>query len=189
MHSPKHFEHTNKVKSLNPEASLRQRKVEQTLARVVQVAWQMFETEGYDQVSMEAIGNAADLAKATLYKYFPCKEAILEQHFKAEMRARKEEVQKQLFTLKSYQEKIAYLFQLEANYLQDKQRYLAPLLRYRMQKWRMQSQRKILRSKENRERRILDTHPIKLACWGCSFSSCRKRNTKRRFLKPSMQKR
>lgn len=37
----------------------------------------LFDAEGYNAVTMERIAAAADVAKGTLYKYFPAKEAIV----------------------------------------------------------------------------------------------------------------
>jgi AcrR family transcriptional regulator len=117
----------------NPEQSRRQRKIDQTLARVTEVAWALFEAKGYDNVTMEAIGNAADIAKGTLYKYFPSKECILDHYFRSEIQERRDDVQTQLRSLQGFRARLEYLFQLEADYLQDKRVYLAPLLKYRAQ--------------------------------------------------------
>lgn len=117
----------------NPEQTRRQRKIDQTLARVTEVAWAMFEAQGYDNVTMEAIGNAADIAKGTLYKYFPSKECILDHHFGSEMQQRREEIESQLRSLHGFRERLEYIFKIEADYLQEKHTYLAPLLKHRAQ--------------------------------------------------------
>ncbi len=115
------------------EPDRRQRKVNQTLSRVTEIAWAMFESTGYENVTMESISAQADIAKATLYKYFPTKESILDQHFKAEMRERRDDIQNTLLQLQGLRARLTYLFEVEAEYLRDKYVYLAPLLKHRTQ--------------------------------------------------------
>ena len=119
-------------KTIN-EPDRRQRKVNQTLSRVTEIAWAMFESTGYENVTMESISAQAVIAKATLYKYFPTKESILDQHFKAEMRERRDDIQNTLLQLQGLRARLTYLFEVEADYLQDKYVYLAPLLKHRAQ--------------------------------------------------------
>lgn len=124
---------TRPIPAHEPSEDRRQRKLEQSLERITAVAWALFEEHGYENVTMETISLQADIAKATLYKYFPVKEALLEHRFKSEMQSRKELIVTQLMQLDSLRERLAYLFHIEAEYLDDKRSYLAPLLRYRMQ--------------------------------------------------------
>ena len=65
----------------------RERKRQQTMNHLADTAWEMFETKGYDNVTMEAIAEAADVAKGTLYKHFPVKEALLRHRFHRELAA------------------------------------------------------------------------------------------------------
>lgn len=55
----------------------RERKKEETRRRIVEIAFQLFERDGFEATTMERIADAADVAKATLYSYFPVKEAIV----------------------------------------------------------------------------------------------------------------
>ncbi len=66
-------------------SGLRQRKRLQTLDRIAAVAHALFERHGYAAVTMEQIAAEADVAKATLYKYFPVKEAVLAHWIHAEL--------------------------------------------------------------------------------------------------------
>lgn len=67
----------------------RERKAQQAHDHIAATAWAMFEAQGFDNVTMEAVAAAADVAKGTLYKYFPTKEALmrpgLQAHFAAQM--------------------------------------------------------------------------------------------------------
>lgn len=59
------------------QSSRRERKKDDMRRRIVDVAMHLFEKQGYDKTFMEQIGEEADIAKATLYHYFPSKEAIV----------------------------------------------------------------------------------------------------------------
>ena len=70
---------------MSEQPGRRERKRQQTLDHLADTAWMLFEAQGYDQVTMEAIAEAADVAKGTLYKYFPVKEALLRHRFHREL--------------------------------------------------------------------------------------------------------
>ncbi|HEY0722136.1 MAG TPA: helix-turn-helix domain-containing protein [Gammaproteobacteria bacterium] len=55
----------------------RERKKEEMRRHLLEVAMPLFEQEGFEAVTMERIAAEADVAKATLYSYFPVKEAML----------------------------------------------------------------------------------------------------------------
>lgn len=54
-----------------------ERKKEETISRIVSVAVDLFNRHGLNTVTMEQIAEEADIAKGTLYNYFPSKEAII----------------------------------------------------------------------------------------------------------------
>lgn len=68
------------------EPGRRERKRLQQLDHLADTAWALFEAEGYEAVTMERIAAEADVAKATLYKHFPMKEALLRHRFHRELR-------------------------------------------------------------------------------------------------------
>jgi AcrR family transcriptional regulator len=49
--------------------------------RIIDVALSMLETSSFDQLQMRDISQAADLALATVYRYFPSKELLLARVF------------------------------------------------------------------------------------------------------------
>ncbi|MDO8862157.1 TetR/AcrR family transcriptional regulator [Haliea sp. E1-2-M8] len=56
----------------------RERKKRETRERILQVALREFTRQGYDAVTVEALAEAADISKPTLFNYFPSKMAILQ---------------------------------------------------------------------------------------------------------------
>ena len=75
------------VKLIPPKTTRRQRKQDQTADHLSATAYRLFETHGYDAVSMEQVADVADVAKATLYKYFPVKEALIAHRFRMDIAA------------------------------------------------------------------------------------------------------
>lgn len=55
----------------------RERKKTEVRERIIDNAVELMTARGFDSVTMEAIAEAADVSKGTLYNYFPAKEAIL----------------------------------------------------------------------------------------------------------------
>ena len=60
---------------------LREKKEEKTRKRIVDEALLLFEHKGYEAVTMDAIAEAAEVSRATLYRYFPSKDLVLLDHF------------------------------------------------------------------------------------------------------------
>ena len=56
---------------------LRETKAEKTRKRILSDALQLFGRDGYEQTTMEAIAEAAEISPQTLYRYFPSKDLIL----------------------------------------------------------------------------------------------------------------
>lgn len=54
-----------------------ERKKEETKGKIIAVALRLFRENGIDATTMEQIAAEADIAKGTLYNYFPVKEAII----------------------------------------------------------------------------------------------------------------
>jgi len=61
-------------------SSRMERKKNRTRKKIVQAALPLFQEYGFDATTMEEIAEQADVAKGTLYNYFPAKEAILSDY-------------------------------------------------------------------------------------------------------------
>lgn len=56
---------------------LREVKAERTRRHIVDVAYGLFLSQGYDPTTMEQIAEAAEVGSSTLYRYFPSKDLLL----------------------------------------------------------------------------------------------------------------
>jgi len=65
-----------------------ERKKEDTANRIIDTAIALFDQYGLDAVTMEQIARVADVAKGTLYNYFPSKEAIIAAYMQRTFRQR-----------------------------------------------------------------------------------------------------
>jgi len=63
----------------------RERKKAAMHSNIVDVAMALFKKLGFHDTSMEHIAEQCDVAKATLYKYFPVKEAIIAAYWQQEI--------------------------------------------------------------------------------------------------------
>jgi AcrR family transcriptional regulator len=68
-----------------------ERKKERTKQKILSTAMGLFRKQGFDGTTMEQIADQADIAKGTLYNYFPVKEAILNEFIKGTFRERNSE--------------------------------------------------------------------------------------------------
>ena len=56
---------------------LRQLKIARTRAQIVEVAVDLFLTQGYEATTMEQVAELAEVGSSTLYRYFPSKELLV----------------------------------------------------------------------------------------------------------------
>ncbi|MDD4587498.1 MAG: TetR/AcrR family transcriptional regulator [Heliobacteriaceae bacterium] len=65
-----------------PGESRIERKKRKTRQKIVKVAMDLFHRQGFNNTTMEQIAAVADIARKTLYNYFPEKEAIVDDYVK-----------------------------------------------------------------------------------------------------------
>ncbi len=56
---------------------LRERNKQRIVQRIIDAAFELFQTIGYHQTTMDAIAEKAEVSRATLFNYFPAKREIL----------------------------------------------------------------------------------------------------------------
>jgi len=74
-----------------PGGSRIERKKIATRQKIHEAAVALFKKQGFELTTMEQIAEAADIAKGTLYNYFPVKEAILSDYVQQSFSDRQDE--------------------------------------------------------------------------------------------------
>lgn len=117
---------------MNQPTGRRERKLQQTAEKLVKTAWALFEERGFEHVTMEAIAEKADVAKGTLYKHFPVKEALLQQAFHTELQQEKPQLMEQLEQIPAGTPRMRAFFKISADWSEQRRHYLPYYLRFRM---------------------------------------------------------
>jgi AcrR family transcriptional regulator len=110
----------------------RERKRQQTIDRLAETAWLLFEKRGFEQVTMETIAAEADVAKGTLYKHFPTKEALLQQQFHNQLQAQQADILARLKLISGTRNQLRALFSFIADWAERRRHYLPHYLHFRM---------------------------------------------------------
>lgn len=110
----------------------RARKQQQQEARLADTAWQLFEAEGFEAVTMARIAEAADVSKVTLYRHFPVKEALLSHVFHRELRETWPAIQPELARMAPGKARLGRFLQLQAAWCESRRAFLLPYVRFRL---------------------------------------------------------
>ena len=108
----------------------RERKLRSTIDHIGAVAWDMFEAHGFEDVTMESIALAADVAKGTLYKHFPVKEALIAHRFDKDRSEQAPRIRKQVLAKATCAERLELRLQKEAAYIESRRAFVPAYLRY-----------------------------------------------------------
>ncbi len=108
----------------------RARKREQAASHLIATAFRLFEAHGYEAVTMERIAAEADVAKATLYNYFPVKETLLAYRFRDEIAAEMASIEGSLKQHKSFASRMRFLLERSAEWHKSRRDYLPHYLRF-----------------------------------------------------------
>lgn len=114
------------------EPGRRERKKEETRRRIMECSLALFEEKGFDNVTMEEIAEAADVAKGTLYNYFPVKEAILSRYVQRHAREMKPEVDIIIESQPDTRSRLAAFLRLHSRWVEDRQDLMERYISYRM---------------------------------------------------------
>ena len=120
------------VNDPSPTTSRRDRRRRETAARLGTAAMALFETHGYEVVTMEQIAATADVAKGTLYNYFPVKEALLAYQFQREIAAGMSELAAEMRRKRSFASRLRFLLNASAAWNMSRRAYLPYYLRFRL---------------------------------------------------------
>ncbi len=110
----------------------RERKRTQQLDHLAATAWALFESDGYETVTMERIADVADVSKVTLYRHFPVKEALLCHVFHGELRAAWPAIQDELARLAPGRARLGRFLELQAAWCESRRAYLLPYVHFRL---------------------------------------------------------
>lgn len=110
----------------------RERKFEQTAQHLADCAWALFAEHGFDAVTMDAIASAADVARGTLYKHFPVKEAIIAYRFRKDQLTHENVVRETALAATSIETAFQVVLQMEAAYAERMRDFIAPYVFYRL---------------------------------------------------------
>jgi AcrR family transcriptional regulator len=113
-----------------PPTDRRERKAQRTACHLSATAFELFESQGYDAISMEQIADEADVAKATLYNYFPVKEALIAHRFREDIAAGMAERTSALSAHKTFEARMRYLLRESAVWHMERKAYLPHYLRF-----------------------------------------------------------
>ena len=116
-----------------PSNTRQERKRQHTRDRIAQVASELFETHGYEAVTMDQIATAADVARGTLYNHFAVKEAVLAHWMHAQLKNDLTPLMEEAMRRTSFNGRIATLLESSAGWWEQHRRYAAPYIRYRFQ--------------------------------------------------------
>lgn len=109
----------------------RARKRVRMLGHLAGTAARLFESHGYESVTMEEIAARADVAKRTLYNHFPTKEAVLAHWIEAELDRDLTHLQAGMAKRATFVSRVAYLLNASADWCEQHPIYLTAYLRHR----------------------------------------------------------
>ncbi|MCD0503886.1 TetR/AcrR family transcriptional regulator [Bordetella petrii] len=115
-----------------PDPGRRERKRQQTLDHLADTAYRLFETLGFEGVTMEQIAAEADVAKGTLYNHFPVKEALLAHRVHRDLATHAPGLRDTMRGQAGFAARMACLLQASCHWAESNRAYLAHYLRYRL---------------------------------------------------------
>jgi AcrR family transcriptional regulator len=113
-------------------ASRMERKKEETKNKIITVAVDLFHAHGLEAVTMEQIAEAADIAKGTLYNYFPSKDAIIAGFLQRTARERNPDRLAQIRQLPDTRARMIQVFGLLVERVQAQKEIFEAFMVYRM---------------------------------------------------------
>jgi len=110
-----------------------ERKKEQMREKIVATGMDLFKKQGVGKTTMEQIAREVDIAKGTLYNYFPVKEAIIDEHIKRSFGRQNPERISQLQKLPDTKSRVITLFTQLIKGIESQKEIFEKYLVYRIQ--------------------------------------------------------
>lgn len=120
----------NDPASRRPTQGRRDRNRQRMASRLTAKAFELFEAQSYETVTMEQIAAEADVAKATLYNHFPVKEALIAHRFRQEIAEGMSAIAGELAAHKTFVSRMRFLLRASAEWHTKKRAYLPHYLRF-----------------------------------------------------------
>lgn len=114
-----------------PPASLRERKRQMTADLLADTAMALFQERGFKVVTMDEIASRAEVARGTLYSYFPVKEALLSHYFGQHLQRSLPDIMAQLAGLTDPLQRLHAFLLGSAVHLESYRDFFGPYLQYR----------------------------------------------------------
>jgi AcrR family transcriptional regulator len=109
----------------------RERKRQTMRDLLAETAFRLFDAMGYDAVTMERIAEEADVARGTLYKHFPVKEALVAYQFRKEIEEGMAAIGPQLRRQSSFAARMKLLLGASAKWANSRRDYVPHYIRFR----------------------------------------------------------
>ena len=110
----------------------RERKRQKTADHLARIAFDLFERDGFQAVTMEQIAEAADVARGTLYNHFTAKEALLDHFFRLEFVTGINVLLEDVGRVAGLEGKLNRLFDSFSGWAASKRKYLPYCLDYQL---------------------------------------------------------
>ncbi|MCP4352995.1 MAG: TetR/AcrR family transcriptional regulator [Desulfobacterales bacterium] len=110
-----------------------ERKKEKTRHNIITAAMKLFKKQGYDATTMEQIAEETDIAKGTLYNYFPAKEAIISEYIRRSFSTQNSERLLKLQEIPDTRSRMIIIFSELLKGVQSQKEIFEKYLVYRMQ--------------------------------------------------------
>jgi len=112
-----------------------ERKKEDTRQKIILKAMKLFREQGLGATSMEQIAAEVDIAKGTLYSYFPVKEAILDEYIRRSFVQGNPDRAEKMQKLPGTRARMQHAFTDLLKGIQPQREIFEKYVAYRMQHW------------------------------------------------------
>jgi AcrR family transcriptional regulator len=120
-----------KPKTTAAPVGRRERKRQSMRDLLAGTSFRLFEAMGYEGVTMERIAEETDVARGTLYKHFPVKEALVAYQFRKEIEEGMGAVHARIERQASFSARMKFLLTASAEWAKSRRAYMPYYIRFR----------------------------------------------------------